>query len=232
MDAIRGCGGIAGARRLRHEAASAAAKTGRISLADRGKGLRPRRRVRPWSSAVAVLALALLALRAPAASAQDQPSEYPVKAAFLLKFGPFVQWPATAFESAASPFVLCIVGDDPFGPALDQASAGQAVGGHPMQVRRTPRVERGGPACHVLYAAGSKAQSPAETLAALQGEPVLTVTDDVHDDGSRGVVHFVLHDGRIRFRIDKRAAAQNGLVISSKLLSLALDARSSPEGAP
>ncbi len=182
--------------------------------------------------AAAALALAIAASGGEGARAQPEPPEGAVKAGFLFKFGPFVQWPASAFETASSPFVLCVIGDDPFGAALDQASAGQSMGGHPVLVRRAPQVDRGGPACHVLYAAGSKAQSPTEALAAVQGEPVLTVTDEDHGDGSHGVVHFVVQDGRVRFQIDAHAASENGLVISSKLLSLAVDARPAPEGAP
>ncbi|HTK36568.1 MAG TPA: YfiR family protein [Caulobacteraceae bacterium] len=177
----------------------------------------------------------MCALFAPlAAGAQAPPSslEYPVKAAFLYKFGPFVEWPASAFETPSSPFVLCVVGDDPFGAVLDQAAAGQRVGRHPVTVRRMAKIDRGGPPCHVLYAAGSKIQPPAQALAAVQGEPVLTVTDGAHGDGSRGIITFVLQNSRVRFEIDARAAVQNGLSISSKLQSLALNARSPGEGAP
>ena len=182
-------------------------------------------------AAVAALVLAALGLRAgPPAAAQSL--EYPVKATFLYKFGPFVEWPASALDAAASPFYLCVVGDDPFGPALDQAVAGQHVGPHPVTVRRLARLERGGPVCHVLYAAGSKVQPPAQVLAAVQGQPVLTVTDEAHGDGSHGLVHFVLQNSRVRFEIDARAAAQSGLSISSKLLSLAVNARPATEGAP
>jgi hypothetical protein len=167
-----------------------------------------------------------------AAGALAQSLEYPVKAAFLYKFGPFVEWPAVAFDGPAAPFFLCVAGDDPFGPILDQAVAGQHVGRHPVTVRRLPKAEHGGPVCHVLYAAGSKTQPPAQMLTAVQGEPVLTVTDDSHGDGSHGMISFVLQNSRVRFDIDARAAQQSGLAISSKLLSLAVNVRPAAEGAP
>ena len=56
----------------------------------------------------------------------------------------------------------------------------------------------------------------------MRGAPVLTVTDDAGDPAARGMIDFVLRDGRVRFRIDPRAAERSGLVISSKLLSLAV----------
>ena len=51
---------------------------------------------------------------------------------------------------------------------------------------------------------------------------MLTVTDAAVSRDEKGIVHFVIHDDRVRFEIDDRAAAENGLMISSKVLSLAL----------
>ena len=173
------------------------------------------------------LVLALLSSAgAGAARAEANSLEFSVKATFLYKFGPFVEWPPQAFDSPASPFVLCVQGDDPFGASLDRAIAGQHVGQHPVVVRRLAKVEKG---CHVLYAAGSKAQSVAQALAAVRGAPVLTVTDESSGDGTRGVIDFVVKDSRVRFQIDAQAAAQNGLSVSSKLLSLAINVRPAPE---
>jgi len=54
--------------------------------------------------------------------AQDS-LETAVKATYLYKFAPFVTWP-----QRPGPFVICVVGRDPFGPVLDQAVAGQRAG--------------------------------------------------------------------------------------------------------
>ena len=73
-----------------------------------------------------VAALALAMAGAPtAAGADTNPLEYAVKAAYLYKFAPFVEWPAAAFASPSSPFQLCILGRDPFGAQLDHDVAGQ-----------------------------------------------------------------------------------------------------------
>ena len=76
-----------------------------------------------WRGRLA-LGLAALALSAAAPAAlalgREQASESSVKAAYLAKFGAFVEWPQSAFAAPASPLVLCIVGDNPFGGALDQ----------------------------------------------------------------------------------------------------------------
>ena len=70
------------------------------------------------------------------AFAMDGPLEYQVKAAFLLNFTKFVQWPATAFAAADSPIAICVWGNDPFGKVLDEIVAEEVVDGRKVVVRR------------------------------------------------------------------------------------------------
>jgi hypothetical protein len=170
--------------------------------------------------AAAAAVMVLLSAVAPAA---EESLEYPVKATYLYKFAPFVEWPAAAFETPWSPVELCIVGDDPFGPVIDRAVSGQRIAGRPIAIRRLDRMEPE-TGCHIAYAAGSAAQPAAETLAAARGVPVLTVTDAARGP-TRGIIHFVVEDNRVRFEIDNGAARENGIAISSKLLSLAVSVR-------
>jgi hypothetical protein len=171
---------------------------------------------------IAVLAFAL-ATTAMAPRARAATLEYPVKAAFLYKFAPFVEWPPRAFPSAVSPLNLCVVGYDPFGDTLDKAIDGQRVGQHPVVARRLATIEADSD-CHIAYIGGSKAQSVGDGLAAVQGAPVLTVTDQSMGS-ARGAIHFVVKSNRVRFHIDDAAAAGHGVSISSKLMRLALSVR-------
>lgn len=152
-----------------------------------------------------------------AAIAANRSLEYAIKATFLYKFAPFVDWPASAFEQPNSPFVICIAGNAPIGAEIDKAAAGQRVGEHPVVVRRLTVVD-GQTRCHVLFVAGSPEQSAQDALAAVKGSATLTVTD-VAPAGA--VVQFVIVDDRVNFNIDTVAAADNHLVVSSKLLALA-----------
>ena len=155
----------------------------------------------------------------PPAAAQT-PIEYAVKANFLYKFGPFVEWPTRAFAGPTSPFTVCVVGEDPFGTALDEAVRGQTVDGHPVLARRLPTVsaESG---CHVAYVGRMRGRASADTLKLLQGSPVLTVTDERQGvDG--GMVHFMVQGGRVRFALNVPAAQASGLGLSSKLQELAV----------
>ena len=167
----------------------------------------------------------LLALTATAAGAPPAhaASAYAMKAAYLYKFAAFVDWPARAFASPTSPLNLCVAGFDPFGPTLDRAIDGQHVGEHPVVARRLERAHPDA-GCHIVSIAGSKIQSVSEGLAVLKGAPVLTVTDQTMGS-SRGAIHFVVRQRRVRFHINDAAAEENGLNISSKLKRLALSVR-------
>jgi YfiR/HmsC-like len=170
-----------------------------------------------------VAALAVLSLLLPSAEAwaETAPLELAVKATYLYKFAPFVEWPPAVFASPTSSLILCVIGDDPFGDMLDRAVAGQRAGDRAIVIRRSARVL---PGCHILYAAGSPAQSVRDILAAVRGTPALTVTDQ-GQEGARGIVNLVVQENKVRFEIDDRAAMEDGLAISSKLLSLAVSVR-------
>jgi hypothetical protein len=157
-----------------------------------------------------------------AAAAPSSPAEQSVKAGYLAKFAPFVVWPQDTFASPTAPLVLCVQGDDPFGETLDRLTAGRSVGTHPIIVRRVARIDADS-GCHIAYLAGSSAQSSAAALKALEGRPVLTVTEG--EGGERGIVHLVQTNGRVRFAIDSAKAGQCGLAISSKLLALASEVK-------
>ena len=165
-------------------------------------------------------AAAWLAALAPAVSRAQSPSvEYAVKATYLYKFAPFVEWPAGTFRSSADPLVLCVAGSDPVTDLVGDAVKGQVVGGRAIDVvRLSPAVHD--PRCHILYMA-LKGAAASAVLERMRGTPVLTVTDAASDARATGIVNFVVQDNRVRFEIDQRAAAENHLVVSSKLLNLA-----------
>jgi hypothetical protein len=153
--------------------------------------------------------------------AQSPDVEYAVKATYLYKFAPFVEWPVGVFAAPAGPFVICVAGNDPVAALADEAVRGQRVGAHPIEVLHLPATGREA-GCHVLYVA-QRGNAGVTDLRAVRGKPVLTVTDDADD--AHGIINFVVRDNRVRFEIDQNAAAENNLVISSKLLNLAVRVR-------
>jgi hypothetical protein len=152
--------------------------------------------------------------------AQEAPTEYQVKAAYLFNFLKFVEWPSDPIANTNGHWVIGIVGDNPFGDDLTQIISGKTVQGHELLVRRFQPGEDLH-ACHVLFISTSEKKRLPSMLAALRGSSVLTVGDMDHFIESGGMIQFVMEDKRVRFGIDVGAASQARLKVSSKLLSLA-----------
>jgi hypothetical protein len=168
-----------------------------------------------------VLALCslLFAPLAPAATAPAPiPDEYQVKAVFLFNFAQFVEWPAQAFRDKTSPLVIGVLGDDPFGPYLDEVVKGEKVGARPLQVRRFRRVEDIAD-CHILFIGASESDSLEKTVAQLKDRSILTVGDMEAFARRGGMVRFFTENGKIRLKIYVEAAKAHQLKISSKILS-------------
>src|SRR5687768_747777 len=98
------------------------------------------------------------------------PLEYPVKAAFVLNFARFVEWPDSAFATPSSPLTICVLGADPFGGILDVTVGGERVHNRPVVVQRAPRATQLPPqtSCHLAFVAGTSPGDTAEALAAFQ----------------------------------------------------------------
>lgn len=146
--------------------------------------------------------------------------EYQVKAAFLYNFAKFVEWPSSSFSDASAPFQICVFGRDPFGEELRNITSEKTVNGRKLEVH--PGVDllraRG---CHILFIASSVETPASQIFAALRGASVLTVGDTKGFAEQGGMINFVLENERVQFEVNRKAAEEAGLKISSKLLSVA-----------
>lgn len=152
-----------------------------------------------------------------AARAREISTEYQVKAVFLFDFAQFAEWPEAAFAGPDAPFVIGIIGEDPFGKYLDALVKGERVGHRPLLVRRFRSLEdmHG---CHILFLSRSKANEFADIFAALAGQSVLTIGDTDDFNRAGGIVRFATESGKIRLKINLDAAKAAHLTISSKIL--------------
>jgi hypothetical protein len=165
----------------------------------------------------------------PACAADDDASlAVAVKAAFLYKFQLYVHWPAGALGNPASAFNFCVVGAPAFGNMLDRVLQGQTIGSRQAVALRLATAPADS-SCQVLYLATNDADFARQQLGVAAGRPVLTVTDGMTADGTRGMINFVLVDNHVRFEIDNAAAERSGLEFSSKLLHIAISVRQQPE---
>ena len=172
--------------------------------------------------AVALLASLALSGRASPETGQPgaAPSEYQVKAVFVYNFSHFVAWPSAAFAASDQPFVIGIVGQDPFGSHLDEAVRGEHVNAHPLVVRHVTDLSDVGQ-CQILFIDRSEAAQLDRILSAVDHHSTLTVSD-LQGASRRGVmIQFETLDQRIRLRINPSSARSAGLTISAPLLQLA-----------
>jgi len=151
------------------------------------------------------------------AGGAEAPTEYQVKAVFLYNFSRFVEWPPQTFTAPDEPFVIGVLGSDPFGTRLDEAVRGEQIDQHPLVVRRFRSLGEIGN-CRILYIDRSQSAEVPQILAALDHHGTLTVSD-LDGVSERGVmIQFTTENNRIRLRINVESARAAGLTISSKLL--------------
>ncbi len=165
---------------------------------------------------IVVIAMAGLRTRSVQAQTSD---EYHVKAAYILNFARFVEWPADVLP-AGSPMIIGIVGDDPFGGTLDDLLRGKTANGHPILLKhfRWNDMVTG---CEIVFISSSEEPHLAQFLRYLGTQSVLTISDIDRFSLRGGVIEFRMVGNRVRFDINREPAIAARLSISSKLLSVA-----------
>jgi len=153
------------------------------------------------------------------ARAQQTLTESQAKAAFVLNFARYVEWPERTFAARETPLSICVLGRDPVGNAL-LALEGRQVQNRVVAVRRLSNADEAR-TCHVLFLAESEERRLVHALRGLLGLPVLTVgdTDGFIDHG--GAIGLVQGEGRLQFEVNRHVLEQAQLKASSNLLKLA-----------
>jgi hypothetical protein len=153
-----------------------------------------------------------------------QNKEYWIKAAYLYNFIKFVDWPSESFKNEADPIKLYILGNDPFGEALDTIR-GKTIRGKRLVVKRVQRVEEIEGA-HLLFISPSEKGRVKQILQSLRNTPVLTISEMERFGQMGGIINFITVENKVQFEINAEQAQQQKLKISSQLLKLARMVRS------
>lgn len=149
------------------------------------------------------------------------PSEYQIKAVFVLNLVKHAGWPADALPPDGRPIRVGIVGEDPFGGALEQAFVGVRVAGRPLEVRRWEPGAVAAGEIQLVYVARSALVTWEDLKTGLAGRPVLTVADGDDFCERGGMVNLrVSERGTIRLEVNQGALRSSGMALSSRLLSL------------
>jgi hypothetical protein len=152
--------------------------------------------------------------------ADAQADEYRVKAAFLYKFGSYIEWPSESFARADSPVAIGVMGADTLADELVQIVAGRNVNGRPVRVRK---LRPGDPIAglHVLFIGRTDSGRLAEILAAAKGRALLTVTESEEGLELGSMINFVVVEDKVRFDVAPPPSESGNLRISARLLGVA-----------
>jgi hypothetical protein len=187
-----------------------------------------KRRLRLRAVALAWIGIASMALAGSirsqaslqAGDSRDESLEYRVKAAYLLNFTRYVEWPTSA--ASDSRLSICVMGADPFGRILDATVTGRTVQGRPLEVRRVQSAAEA-IGCEVVFVSNETWRNNPGSLRALSSAGSLTVGESEQFARRGGVIGFVIRDETVRFVVNDQARDRAGLRISSRMLSLAAE---------
>jgi hypothetical protein len=143
--------------------------------------------------------------------------EYEVKAAFLVNFTHFVEWPDPL---AKEKFSLCVVGPDPFGDVLEKVVGNRTVHDRPIVIRRFPsKLE--GPSCEIAFIGDLDHGALLKLLRSPELSHSLTVGDAPRFAERYGVIGFVVENDRVSLALHTVRAEKSGLKINSQLMRVA-----------
>lgn len=146
--------------------------------------------------------------------------EYQVKAAFLLNFIRFVDWPSTAFTSEQAPIIIGILGANPFGTYLNEIITDEKIGGRSLLVQQYQHINDI-KSCHILFVNKAETEYLPQVPEILKGKDILTISDAPDFLKQGGMILFFNRSNKIQFQINLDAVKKTKLDISSKLLRLA-----------
>lgn len=146
-------------------------------------------------------------------------NEYQVKAAFIYNFTSFVEWPPNSLGDKNKPFVIGVLGKDPFGNFLKEIVQGESVHGHPIVIRNITDTDPSD--CNILFVSPDAREVYRGHLEKIQKSSILTVSDDEDFLKNGGMIYLYNDNNKIRLQINVDQASKAGLTISSKLLRLA-----------
>lgn len=147
--------------------------------------------------------------------------ERQVKAAYLLKFAAFVEWPEASFAHPDSALQIGVAGSDALAEQLERMAAGRSVNGHPVTVRRlSPGAPLAG--LHMLFLDNSLDRGVMATLLdGARGQSLLTVSDADEANALGCMINFIVADAKLRFDVVMRHVATSRLRISARMLAVA-----------
>jgi hypothetical protein len=164
-----------------------------------------------------------LAMASPAQLSREED----LKAALLLSFLRFTEWPRSVGSEV--PIVIGILGQTELYTSISRIAFGKSVQGRPIQVRgiRHPGDQK---LCQVVYLGSLSGSKLEEHLAVAREASILTIGEDDRFHQSGGIIQLFVEDGRLSFSVHLSKLASTKLNISSKLLRLGYTVKDQSNG--
>jgi hypothetical protein len=168
---------------------------------------------------IGVVHLSLVAGISTAGAEEAMPTDFQVKAAFLINFPKYVDWPANVFAETNSPITVAIFGDENVAKEVqDMIGSGRTISGHPVILKRIAREEEINRDCHILFIGSAERQRIPSILEKIRGEKILTVSESDDFLEKNGIINLARQGRKIRLQVNLIAAGKAQLKISSRLL--------------
>ncbi|MFC1569371.1 YfiR family protein [bacterium] len=148
------------------------------------------------------------------------PTEYQIKAKYLYNFARFVDWPEESFQNPDSPFVIGIIGNDPYGIDLEKTIEGKQIKNRKFMIRHYQNLENLS-SCHILFIGVDNRSRRSQIFNKIKNKSILTVGDENNFAKDGGMINFIIKEKRIRFKINRDAVKQSGLKMSTNLFKMA-----------
>jgi hypothetical protein len=150
-----------------------------------------------------------------------QESEYKVKAEFIERFTRFIEWPLDSqILDPSKPFVICVIGDNPFGNFLQEMAKNRKIKEKKTEVWIVTEFSRL-KNCDLLFISKSEKNRLSEILAEIEGKPILTIGDTAGYAESGVLINFYQAQNSIRFEVNATAIQKSKLKFNARLLKLA-----------
>lgn len=159
-----------------------------------------------------LLAVSLL-LTAPASFAQ-MTTETQLKAAFLVNFLKYVEWPDGSIGAT-----ICLFGRDSLGSQL-ASYEGRMQGGREIHIRRVSSEDQL-QGCQEVFTPAAEEARFALLLKWVDKSPILTISDGEFFARDGGAIALIQGDGRLHFEINAEALNRAGLRANPQMSRLA-----------
>jgi len=165
---------------------------------------------------VFILVLALLMQAPTMASENDTDTKDLIRAAMVYNFCKFVEWPE---EEQTNRLVLGVMGGDFSTPDFSSID-GKSVKNYPLEVRNVSS-RKDLAECNLVFISDIPESEILDTFAESRNESILTISEIEDFCVKGGIIQMVPRRGKMRFFINRQAADEAGLTLSSQLLKMA-----------